>query len=43
MPSLGAKLIDNSHQGVQETCDIMLDEINVRREANRLVLLKPVA
>jgi cytidylate kinase len=43
MPSLGAKLIDNSHQGVQETCDIMLDEINVRREANRLALLKPVA
>ncbi len=43
MPSLGAKLIDNSHQGVQETCEIMLDEINVRREANRLVLLKPVA
>ena len=43
MPSLGAKLIDNSHQGVQETCEIMLDETNVRREANRLVLLKPVA
>lgn len=43
MPSLGAMIIDNSHQAVQETCDIMLEEINRRRKANRLAPLKPVA
>ena len=43
MPSLGALVIDNSHQVVQETCDLMLEEINARRKANRLVPLKPVA
>ena len=43
MPSLGAMIIDNSHQVVQQTCDLMLAEINERRKANRLVPLKPVA
>ena len=43
MPSLGAMIIDNSHQVVQETCDIMLEEINRRRKANGLRPLKPVA
>jgi hypothetical protein len=43
MPSLGAMIVDNSHHSVQETCDIMLEEINRRRKANRLAPLKPVA
>ena len=43
MPALGAMIIDNSHQVVQETCDIMFEEINQRRKANRLAPLKPVA
>ena len=43
MPSLGALIVDNSHQGVQETCDIMLAEVNRRRKANGLKPLVPVA
>lgn len=42
MPSLGAMIVDNSQHTVQETCDVMLEEINRRRKANRLAPLKPV-